>query len=197
MPNTAEPSILAGVSLRSVDVPMRLNSDGNFNRTSVGAAARAASPASAPNVALRPDATCLTSDKTAVHSVAATLQRFAAAPTNIARAAAPALRNSSKCMMVESLFAVRWRLVSGLTKRSSPLGNRTWTRDQSASNSSARIFGRPSCTPCPISDCGPVIQITLSGVISRKTLNTPAAAVYPSNNPPEAAAPTATTPFTN
>jgi hypothetical protein len=91
MPKRALPSILAGVSSRCWGRPMSWYCDGDLSGTSEGSDCFAASAASSPKPAERPDAWDTTPEAT-VHSAAGTLQRAAAAATSIARALAPASR---------------------------------------------------------------------------------------------------------
>ncbi len=155
MPNTAEPSVFGGVSLRGVARPISVKFAGSFRRGCVGTGLRCreggrfAIAHGAPGGRMR-DAR----GRRCAFLPPARPRRGCGRDQHLARGGTEALRSRSKYSMVESLLAVRWRLVIGLRKASSAYARRTSTSDQSASSSSARIFGRPSWTPCPISDCG-------------------------------------------
>src|SRR6185369_5900159 len=88
----ALPSTLDGMSRRAGEVRRIVNRSGFLSAGLVGTFCAAAERASAPNVALRPDAACVTVDPFAVHSAAPTPHCRAAAVSSISLAAAPATR---------------------------------------------------------------------------------------------------------
>src|SRR5258708_21505511 len=88
----ALPSTLDGISRRGGEVRRIVKLSGFLSAGLVGTGCTAAEGASSPNVAVRPDAACVTRERFAVHSEALTPQCFAAATTSISFAAAPATR---------------------------------------------------------------------------------------------------------
>ena len=81
------------------------------------------------------------------HSVAGTPHCCAAARTSINRAVAPASRSGTKKLTTECEPSVSWSPYFSL-----PIACTTFTRAQSASNSSATIRGKDVRTPFPISE---------------------------------------------
>ena len=92
--NIAVPFDFAAASTRGARLPMNTYFDGSFGVTLDGAGIAAASCASSPKFALRPDE-CDTTPAATVTVSACTFQRLAAAATSIARAVAPAVRSWS------------------------------------------------------------------------------------------------------
>src|SRR5229473_5253228 len=88
----ALPSTLDGISRRLGEVRRIVKLAGFLSAGLVGTDCVAAERASSPNVALRPEAACVTRDAFAAHSDARTPHCCAAAASNISFAAAPATR---------------------------------------------------------------------------------------------------------
>src|SRR5580700_4213483 len=93
-----------------------------------------------------------------------TPQRFAAAASNIMRAAAPTWRIGMKKWRVEREPSVSW--LPNFT--SSPVAWATFTFAQSASISSATMSGIPVRTPCPISERWQTMVTVPSGATETK-----------------------------
>ncbi len=90
----AVPLLLASESLRRTrSAPIRVKAFGSFSTGFCGGATLAAAATSSPKCACLPDLAWLTTPFCTVTSAAGTLQVVAAAWTNMARAAAPALRS--------------------------------------------------------------------------------------------------------
>ncbi len=102
MPKLALPSVLDSASMRGSGWPISLNLAGSFSATLWGTGCFAASAASSPKLAFLPLG-CITLLFVVLHSAAGSFHCCAAAPINIARAAAPASRIGShrSLMLVE------------------------------------------------------------------------------------------------
>ena len=154
MPNFCTPMTLAGMSKRSIDLPMIFQSFGSLSFTSFGGSRLPAASATWPNVSLRPLGVCVMVPSAATHSEAGTLQRSAAAAMSISRALAPALRRYScerrivwapEVCMLPQTFLRRTMFSFGETYSMR-------TCFQSHSSSSATIIGAAVELPCPISE---------------------------------------------
>src|SRR5215472_9160091 len=100
------PAILSGTSRRVCRVPISFQSLGAFKSTCVGGAISAADAAIRPYVMLRPLGRWLITPCAAVHSATGTFHCAAAAAISIARAVAPARRNSFCEVLMERLAPV-------------------------------------------------------------------------------------------
>ena len=96
------------LSLRLTRLPISRKSFGSFSFGSAGTGSFAAAAASSPKVARRPDLAWLTTPSRTLISAGDTCHFFAAAPTSMARPAAPAWRSCSQELAIAVLPPVPW-----------------------------------------------------------------------------------------
>ena len=141
MPNRALPSTLPGMSLRGMDLPIKLNSAGAFNRGLAGGGRVAAAAAKSAYAASRPLAGCEMRLAANASSSGGTSHSAAAARASISRAAAPATRMA--CVPVArrlKLPPVTCKSIAWVSFRKPP---------STVSTSTAGMFISPSRKPLP------------------------------------------------
>src|SRR5436190_6615546 len=167
----ALPVVLAGLSSRGTCLPISLKLSGSFSFGSAGGAIALAATASSPNVAVWPPGALTTPSATAIES-AATFHCAAAAWTNIARAAAAALRYCSHEFATELEPPVPCRPSDRFAYLVASAGaNSATIWSQAASSSSAINVDKPVVTPWPLSRCLMMAVTLLSAPIFTNALN--------------------------